>query len=294
MLVPAEPGRPMSSARRATAHDVPSIARPAMMPGTVSKGVRAFEAFGVRFAVSAPVDDETLVAHLPPTSRHVRRRSDDRLFAIVPASKARYDVFDGAARSGLGQRLPAALSTVAADLRRTLAERSPGLVFVHAGVVGWAGRAVVVPARSEAGKSSLVAGLVQAGAEYLSDEYAPLDADGVVHPYPQDIRLRVDGEEVAVAPRELGGSVANGPMPVGAIVVTSFHQPSTRWRPRQAEPAEGAIALLKHAVAARSRPAEALAAVAAAARESTVLVGRRGDASDAAPAILRRLAAAWT
>jgi hypothetical protein len=259
-----------------------------------SEPARAFEAFGVRFAVSAPVDDETLAAHLPPNARHVRRRSDDPLFAVVPTGVDRYDVYDGGVPSGFGQALPAALSTVAADLRRAMAERSPTLVFVHAGVVGVAGRAVVVPGRSEAGKSSLVMGLVRAGAEYLSDEYAPLDADGRVHPYPQDIRLRVDGEVVEVAPRQLGGSVAARPMPVGAIVLTSFHRPSTRWRPRLATAGEGALALVKHAPAARERPAEALAAAAAATEGSTVLVGRRGDVSIAAASILRRLATAWT
>ncbi|MGI8631866.1 MAG: hypothetical protein ACR2NA_04870, partial [Solirubrobacterales bacterium] len=270
-----------------------SIARPALMRPTISDPARAFEAFGVRFAVKAPVDDETLRAYLPPASRRVRQRSDDRIFAVVPTGVARYDVFDGPTPSGLGQLLPAALSTVAADLRRTLAEQSPALLFVHAGVVGLAGRAVVLPGRSEAGKSSLVAALVQAGTEYLSDEYAPLDVHGLAHPYPQDIRLRVDGDSVAVAPRQLGGSTAVGLVPVGAIVVTSFYRPSTRWRRRSATAAEGAILLLQHAPAARVRPDHALAAVAAATRDAIVLVGRRGDAAVAATSIMRKLAAAW-
>ncbi len=271
-----------------------STVRPAVMRPTSSDRPRAFEAFGVRFAVSAPVDDETLAAHLPPCRRRVRQRSADRLFAVFPAAVDRYDVHDGSTQSAFGQSLPDALSTMAADLRRIMAECSPTLLFVHAGVVGIAGRAVVVPARSEAGKSSLVAGLVEAGAEYLSDEYAPLDSNGLVHPYPQDICLRVDGEDAAVPPRQLGGSVAAGPMPVGALLITSFHRPSTRWRPRLATPGEGTIALLKHAPAANRRPAEALQAAVAATQGSTVLVGRRGDVGIAAPSILRRFASAWT
>ncbi|MEJ7582719.1 MAG: hypothetical protein WKF43_01285 [Acidimicrobiales bacterium] len=248
----------------------------------------------MRFAVDAPVDDETLSAHLPPGSRPVRHRPDDRLFAVVATAGGRYDVFDGPVPSGFGQSLPAAMSTVAADLRRTLAERSPTLVFVHAGAVAVDGRAVVLPGRSEAGKSSLVAALVGAGAEYLSDEYAPLDGAGLVHPYPQDIRLRIDGSTAVVAPRELGGSVAIGPVPVGAIVVTSFHRPSTRWRPRRGTQGEGAIALVEHSPTAATRPGEALSATTAAARGATVLVGRRGDADVAATSVLRRLAASWT
>ncbi len=263
------------------------------MRPTSSDPARAFEAFGLRFAVRAPVDDDALRFHLPPGSRRVRLQPDDRLFAVVATGDARYDVFDGQSQSGFGQPLPAALATVAADLRRTLAERSPALLFVHAGVVGVAGRAIVLPGRSEAGKSSLVAALVQAGAEYLSDEYAPLDAAGRVHPYPQDIRLRVDGNDVAVAPGQLGGSTAVGPMPIGAIVITSFYRPSTRWRPRRATSGEGAIVLLKHAPASRVRPAEALVAATAATRGAVVLVGRRGDAGVAAASIMGKMALAW-
>ena len=272
-----------------------STVRPAVMHPASSEPSRAFEAFGVRFAVNAPVDDETLAAHLPPCCRSVRRRDDDRVFAVVPDGVARYDAFDGGDVSGFGQPLPAALSTMAADLRRTLAERSPRCCSCTPVSWGWPVALVVLPARSEAGKSSLVAELVRAGAEYLSDEYAPLDAEGLVHPYPQDIRLRVDGEEVTVPPRQLGGSVAAARMPVGAIVITSFLRPTTRWRPRVASAGEGAIALLQHAPAARGRPAQALAAAAAATTQgATVLIGRRGDVSVAVPSILRRLASAWT
>jgi len=57
-------------------------------------------------------------------------------------------------------------------------------VFVHAGVVAWQGRAVLIPGRTLSGKSWLVRALVRAGAEYYSDEFAVLDARGRVHPYP--------------------------------------------------------------------------------------------------------------
>ena len=58
-------------------------------------------------------------------------------------------------------------------------------VFVHAGVVGWKGHAIVIPGRSRSGKTTLVAELVKAGAEYYSDEFAVLDAEGRVHPFPE-------------------------------------------------------------------------------------------------------------
>ena len=53
----------------------------------------------------------------------------------------------------------------------------------HAGVVGWRGRAIVIPGRSHAGKSTLVAELVRRGAVYYCDEFAVLHETGRVHPY---------------------------------------------------------------------------------------------------------------
>ncbi len=54
---------------------------------------------------------------------------------------------------------------------------------MHAGVVGWRGRAILIPGRSGTGKTSLVAALVEQGAVYYSDDYAPIDADGRVRSY---------------------------------------------------------------------------------------------------------------
>ena len=64
-----------------------------------------------------------------------------------------------------------------------LAERARNRIFIHAGVVGWQGRAIVIPGRSFSGKSTLVAALLQAGATYYSDEFAVLDGRGYVHPF---------------------------------------------------------------------------------------------------------------
>ena len=64
---------------------------------------------------------------------------------------------------------------------------------MHAGVVGWKGWALVLPGKSGAGKTTLVAELIRAGATYYSDEYAVLDERGRVHPYARPLAVRVDG-----------------------------------------------------------------------------------------------------
>ncbi|HZU61257.1 MAG TPA: hypothetical protein VE983_09840, partial [Solirubrobacteraceae bacterium] len=66
--------------------------------------------------------------------------------------------------------------------------------------------------------------------------------------------------------------------PAGLIVLTRY-QRGAEWRPVQRGPAEGALALLEHAVAVRSRPREALAAAARLTESARVFSGTRGEAS---------------
>lgn len=63
-------------------------------------------------------------------------------------------------------------------------------VLVHAAVAARDGLAVILPGRSGAGKTTLVAALALAGWSYLSDEVASLDVERpVVHPYPRPLAL---------------------------------------------------------------------------------------------------------
>src|SRR5579871_2793500 len=68
-------------------------------------------------------------------------------------------------------------------------EYASNRVFVHAGVVGWRNRAIVLPGASGAGKTTLVTALLRAGARYYSDEYAVFDAGGFVHPFARRLSI---------------------------------------------------------------------------------------------------------
>ena len=115
------------------------------------------------------------------------------------------------------------------DIDTTVSQRSRQMLFVHAGVVGWRGLAIIIPGRSHSGKSTLVAELVRRGAVYYSDEFAVLDETGRVHPYkrspvlrdqarkPQDLRLLREDE-----PTE--------PLSIG-LIVAGHYQPGATWRP---------------------------------------------------------------
>ena len=83
---------------------------------------------------------------------------------------------------------------LAAHAEPLVAERAPNHLFVHAGVVGWEGRAIVMPGASFAGKTTLVQAWLEAGATYYSDEFAVLDRAGRVHPFARPLTIR-DGND---------------------------------------------------------------------------------------------------
>ncbi|MBK9241729.1 MAG: hypothetical protein IPL75_16105 [Acidobacteria bacterium] len=133
--------------------------------------------------------------------------------------------------------------------------RAQNCVFLHAGVVGWRGRALIIPGRSMTGKTTLVSALVRAGAGIYSDEFAVLDKAGQVHPYPVPLSVRgTAGEPGVRTPVEsLGGQAGTGPLPLGLIVVTRY-APTATWCPLPLSPAVALLACMDNAVAAQREP----------------------------------------
>jgi hypothetical protein len=163
-------------------------------------------------------------------------------------------------------------------------------LFVHAGVVGWRGKAIVIPGRSMTGKSEMVAALVRAGASYFSDEYAVLDRRGYVYPYAKPLTVRRgDGEgqrQIPVeVPRDLLGSK---PLPVGLIVVGPYHA-GAQWHPRSLTPGEAVLEMLDNTVLARYKPGLALVTLQRVASGASAFKGRRGNAEDIVLQIMRLL-----
>jgi FkbM family methyltransferase len=170
------------------------------------------------------------------------------------------------------------------DIDSSIAERSPWMLFTHAGVVGWRGLAIVVPGESFSGKSTLVEALVRRGAIYYSDTFAVLDRSGMVHPYakalsfpkrdrpPPDLRLEWEG-----VPRE--------PLPIGLIVAGPY-QPEAAWRPAVLRGSEAVLPLIERAVAAEEGSEQALEIAARIAPTVITLQGPRPDAEDVAARLL--------
>lgn len=173
------------------------------------------------------------------------------------------------------------------DVTLMVGERARTRVLVHAGVVAVDGRAVVLPGRTLSGKSTLVADLVRAGAVYYSDEFAVLDQAGRCHPFARPVSLRPDVHErgVQVPVADLGGSTGREPVPVGAVIVTSFRE-NARWRPRRLSPGRCVLELLKNTLSARYSPDFVLPILGQVAERAVTFATRRGEAHEATRRIL--------
>ena len=80
------------------------------------------------------------------------------------------------------------------DLHASVPQTARDFLFLHAGVVSRRGRALLLPAWMDCGKSSLTVALMRAGWDYLSDELAPIDpVTRRVYPFPKLIGLDADG-----------------------------------------------------------------------------------------------------
>jgi hypothetical protein len=76
------------------------------------------------------------------------------------------------------------------ELNREAIQQSDGLVLVHAAAASWGQHGIVLPAQMGSGKTTLVAGLVAAGFDYLTDEAAVIDPETrMLAPYPKSLSM---------------------------------------------------------------------------------------------------------
>jgi hypothetical protein len=259
----------------------------------------SLKSYGVRIGIRSndPGALDRVCRHLPSEWENASSSVVDRVYSILIGGK---DPRANVRRLNLlyGDHVQLARSldvdmvfeTLESDLRLFVAELAKHRVFVHAGVVGWKGKAIVIPGRSYSGKSTLVAELVRAGATYYSDEYAVLDSRGRVHPFSKPLELREEGQfrQTKITAAQLGGQSGRKPLPVGLVLMTQFKS-GARWRPRKLTAGKGVLEMLFNTVSARRSPARALATLQRVAAQADVLKGVRGDARQVASAVLERV-----
>jgi hypothetical protein len=256
----------------------------------------SFVSYGVRVGVRVNRRDalDLLKERFPPKWSPSTSPVVERLYSLIIGGEGRRLgvrrmnlLYSDAARIARTLDLDAAMDQFESDLQLHVAEMARGRIFVHAGVVGWQRRAIVIPGRSFAGKTSLVTELVRAGATYYSDEYAVVDRHGRVHPYPKPPATRTadNGTQVKTPIVALGGKVGVEPLPIGLVVV-SHYKDGARWRPRRLSRGQGVLWMLANTVPARRRPEATLATLERAMTDARVLKAARGEAQDVARRIL--------
>ena len=262
----------------------------------------AFRSHTARLGIrmSNPDVRDRVATRLPPGWHQVATPRVDILYSFVVGSNGvggrvrRFNlVYVGSKLVARAMEIDEAMDVMESDLHTRVSLFARDRLFVHAGVVAWRGRAIVIPGRTHSGKSSLVEALVRAGATYYSDEFAVVDAKGRVHPYSKPLSLRGPDGDVPrrVAVEQIGGRVGRRPVPLGLVVDTAYRV-GGRWRPRWGSPAQAMMALFDNTVLARIRPRFALDTLEAAAGTAGmrgVLRGPRGEAADMATAVLERI-----
>ena len=267
-----------------------------MAPLRASSRTLTFRAYGVPVTIELPSREAVakVRAVLPPGSVLLPAGGAATRFAIArkaqgsgAAGSARFQVTAPRQDPITAPDLDEAVLVLEGLVRLHVAARAPRRVFIHAGAVAWQGRAVVLPGRTLAGKSTLVKALIGLGAEYLSDEYAVLDARGRVHPYARPLGIRPAGSLRAqpVMPEHLGARVAQGPLPI-ALVVAARYEAGATWACQPLTRGATALALLDNAVSIRASSRRVLPAVGAALAEARGFAAVRGEADEAARAIL--------
>jgi len=244
----------------------------------------SFEVFGLRIGIrvrEARILD-LLLARIPVGWTPLESDVVDRLYSVVtpainrPNVRQLYVLYGDHGRLIRAVRFQELLDAFESDLDLHIAANSENALFVHAGAVSWNGHAIVIPGRSQTGKTTLVAEFLKSGAAYYSDDFAMIDRAGRLHPFPRELSIRTrNGTPRKVRPEELGASCAQA-RPISCVLVTEY-EPGTWWSPEPVSRGRGMLSLLENTPSARKQPIFALEVLQRALANADVLLGRRGD-----------------
>ncbi len=249
----------------------------------------AFASFGVRIGIwlEDPAWLPGVEECLPPGWVPIASEGLDRCYRLqLSASDEKVRLPSGVRLTMNGELAAWAptpesiLDALESQLQIYVAEFSDPALFVHAGVVRWHDVTIMLPGSSFAGKSTLVTALVEAGAIYYSDEYAVLDREGLVRPYPRRLSLREGpfgpAQRIDLAKHACCQEDGDEALPVD-IVLFATYEDGRHWSCQRLDHGAAILALCEHTVAIQRRPADALAILAKIAENASVYKGVRGD-----------------
>jgi len=228
-----------------------------------------------------PFATETMTAPVPGAQS----------FTVLPPSEGRgFRCYVGAELTQESAEAGPVLEQLARDLMIHVANFCADRVFVHAGVVSWNGQALVLPGRSFAGKTTLTAALVRAGATYHSDEFAVVDEAGWVYPYARDLQVREPGlpGQRSTPVEALHGHTAKEPVRVTQVVFAHY-QAGAPWNPQPVSSGMAVLELLRHAIPVQRTPRRVMSALTAMVEGATAWASARGEADAVAHSLLQAL-----
>ncbi len=162
-------------------------------------------------------------------------------------------------------------------------------VFFHAGAVSFAGKGLILPSPSFGGKTTLTRALVRAGATLYSDDLAVVDPQrGLLYPYPKPISVRKSGSEAVLLECPPGTQSLPG-VPLSLVVGLRYEENAELLTLQSADSAESSRLLIENALAMRASPKMVLDCLARLMGSAAFYLGIRGEADQAACALLKML-----
>ena len=158
--------------------------------------------------------------------------------------------------------------------------------FLHAGIVCHEGRAILLPGISHAGKSTLTAALVRAGAQYVSDDIAVIDRAGRAYFLSRAINLREDVADALDLPSAHMENLHEGTVPVNAIMLLNYRKNKAVLDMRPLSKGETILRLIANSMNGRHEPETVIRCCTAAVSQAICCEGVRGEAETVAPLIL--------
>jgi len=253
------------------------------------------ESFGVKIGFSTNSAEaleavkESVKIYLPDCFVEIDEIDIEHRFLFVWNESKRDTLYKNGEKVISREKRETSVESVASQIRLTVAEFAVGRVFIHAGVIKWKDKAVVMPGRSFRGKTSLTVALVKRGAVYYSDEYAILDAEGFLHPFPKMLSVRGEIDEykqIDYPVEKFGGTAGTEKIRVGMVLLCEYKE-KARWNPKRLSPAQGVIETILHTVPIRQSPQFTLEVLNKIAGNAVFVKSKRGDVSKSADLILK-------
>jgi hypothetical protein len=252
------------------------------------KAFYAFEAFGVRVGIRSndlPMHEQIIAGLpflLPIDIKEIPFDESVHIFSIYWSNRSRQSnlAYCGEREVVRQDFKSRKIDLIESHIRLTIAEFAEDYVFLHAGAVEYRGKAIIIPAKSFAGKTTLTAEFARRGFEYYSDEYAVLDQNGLVHPFTKRLSMRGiidDYTQVDIEVEELGGRKGTKPLEVGLILVQKFIK-RAKFAPKLLGAGEGIIESIANSVSIRQNPQFVLKVLSFVTNRAKIVKTNRGEA----------------